>query len=93
MQILGYDVRIFWAWYDCWAGVYWDRDSRHLFVCPVPMLVFEIWWEYSTAGRLRDRIARDAQDPGDGVVALRAALRAANDAYAPDEPVREGSDE
>jgi hypothetical protein len=31
-------VRLFFRWYDLWIGAYWDRHSRTLYVCPVPML-------------------------------------------------------
>lgn len=34
-------VRIKFAWYDLWVGAYWDRHSRTLYVCPLPMLLFE----------------------------------------------------
>lgn len=31
-------VRPFFRWYDLWIGAYWDRDSRALYVCPLPMV-------------------------------------------------------
>lgn len=31
-------VRLFFAWYDLWVGAYWDRDTRTLYVCPVPTI-------------------------------------------------------
>ena len=36
-------IHVFLAWYDCWVGVYYDRKTRHLYLCPLPMIVFEIW--------------------------------------------------
>ena len=35
-------IRVKFAWYDLWIGAYIDRDSRTLYICPVPMLVIEI---------------------------------------------------
>lgn len=72
-RIFGYDVRIFWAWCNCWVGFFWDRESRHLYLCPIPMLVFEIWWEYSTVGRLLERLALDPPAPPEVIAALKAA--------------------
>ena len=52
----GFRIQIFWAWYNCWIGFYWDRESQHLYVCPIPMVVIEICklppltWEDSTTG-------------------------------------------
>jgi len=31
-------IRVVFAWYDFWIGVYYDRDRRRLFVFPVPMV-------------------------------------------------------
>lgn len=28
---------LFFRWYDLWIGAYWDRKSRALYICPVPM--------------------------------------------------------
>jgi hypothetical protein len=35
-------MRVFFAWYDCWVGWYWDRRRRVLYVCPLPMVVVQI---------------------------------------------------
>jgi len=31
-------VKPFFRWYDLWIGAYWDRRSRVLYVCPLPMI-------------------------------------------------------
>lgn len=35
-------MRVFFAWYDIWIGVYVDRKSRAVYVCPFPCLVIKI---------------------------------------------------
>jgi hypothetical protein len=30
------------AWYDFWVGLYYDRERRILFVCPLPMCLITI---------------------------------------------------
>lgn len=42
-------MRIFFAWYDFWIGWYWDRHVGVLYVCPIPMLVFQ----FGRPGRFR----------------------------------------
>jgi hypothetical protein len=27
-------------WYDFWVGFYYDRKTKHLYFCPLPMCVF-----------------------------------------------------
>lgn len=32
-------VRVKFAWYDLWVGVFVDRKTRTLYVCPLPCLL------------------------------------------------------
>lgn len=36
-------VRVRFRWYDLWIGAYWDRNWKHLYICPLPCIVIEIW--------------------------------------------------
>ncbi len=31
-------VRLIFAWYDFWVGLFWDREKRRLYVFPIPMV-------------------------------------------------------
>lgn len=31
-------VRLLFAWYDMWVGMYWDRDWKRAYLLPLPML-------------------------------------------------------
>lgn len=35
-------VRVFWAWYDIWIGVYWNRKARTLYLILIPTLVLAL---------------------------------------------------
>lgn len=35
-------LRIAFAWYDLWVGVFIDRRARTLYVCPLPALVISL---------------------------------------------------
>ena len=38
-------VRIFLAWFNFWVGFYYDREHKHLYICPLPMVVIHVWSE------------------------------------------------
>jgi hypothetical protein len=33
-------IQVFFAWYDMWIGAYWSQESKTLYICPIPMIVF-----------------------------------------------------
>jgi hypothetical protein len=37
-------VKVFFAWYDIWVGVFWDKKKRSLYICFVPMVVVCLTW-------------------------------------------------
>lgn len=32
------------AWYDCWVGIYVDRDKRTVYVFPCPCIGLRVYW-------------------------------------------------
>ncbi len=37
-----FEIKIFLAWYDGWIGYYYDRKSKALYICLIPMVVLKI---------------------------------------------------
>lgn len=35
-------MKVRFAWFDMWIGVYVDTEKRRLYVCPLPCLLVEI---------------------------------------------------
>lgn len=35
-------VRVFFAWYDLWVGIFVDRPKRRVYLCPLPCCVIQI---------------------------------------------------
>lgn len=31
-------VRLIFAWYDLWVGLFWDRGKKRLYILPIPMV-------------------------------------------------------
>jgi len=40
-------------WYDMWIGAYWDRSSRCLYVCPLPMICIRFYLSPKNKKRYR----------------------------------------
>ncbi len=36
------DISFFFAWYDFWIGLYWDREWKDLYVCLIPCCVIRV---------------------------------------------------
>lgn len=37
-------VSLKFRWYDLWVGVFIDRESRAVFICPLPCVVVKLSW-------------------------------------------------
>jgi hypothetical protein len=37
-------VRVLWAWYDLWIGVFVDLKRRRVYVFPIPTLGIVVSW-------------------------------------------------
>ena len=35
-------LSLFFAWYDFWIGIYYDRKKRILYICFLPMVVIKL---------------------------------------------------
>lgn len=35
-------IKIGWAWYDLWIGLFWDRYNRTAYICPLPTIVISV---------------------------------------------------
>lgn len=40
-----FEWEFFFRWYDLWVGAYWDRKTRELYVCPLPMVGVKLRWK------------------------------------------------
>ena len=36
------NIRVSFAWYDIWIGVYVDKDRRRVYICPIPTILVRI---------------------------------------------------
>jgi hypothetical protein len=34
--------RLFFAWYDLWVGMYWNKKKRTAYLCLIPMVCLKI---------------------------------------------------
>jgi hypothetical protein len=35
-------IKIFFAWYDLWVGLYIDKENKTLYICLIPTVVIKI---------------------------------------------------
>lgn len=35
-------LKVFFAWFDMWIGVYWSKGSKTLYICLLPMVVIAV---------------------------------------------------
>lgn len=35
-------VKLLFAWFDFWVGLFWDRKAKRLYVFPIPMFGFYV---------------------------------------------------
>jgi hypothetical protein len=35
-------IRVFFAWYDMWIGLYYNRLAKVIYICPIPMVCIRI---------------------------------------------------
>lgn len=47
-KIFRWKIRPFFKWFDFWIGIYFDRDGRAIYICPLPMLGIKVWWWHQT---------------------------------------------
>ena len=38
------NIKLVFAWYDLWVGVFYDRPKQSLYILPVPCLGIKITW-------------------------------------------------
>jgi len=44
-------IKPIFAWYDFWAGLFWDRQSKTLYLFPVPMFGLKITFKAARAAK------------------------------------------
>lgn len=44
-ELLRSRIHVRFLWFDMWIGAYWARDSKCLYICPLPMCVIELDFE------------------------------------------------
>lgn len=48
-------VSIFFAWYDFWSGIYWDRNKHILYIIIIPMFPIKIDFAKKSNNRGRNK--------------------------------------
>ena len=64
MKIGSVNVRLFFAWYDMYFGMYWSKKKRTLYVVPLPMVVVAI--EFGRSDKLWRSMRQASELSGEG---------------------------
>lgn len=60
-------VNVFFAWFDFWIGLYFDRNKKILYLCPFPMLCISFRIEkVKVCPKCEKPMSKMAHNTGDG---------------------------
>lgn len=37
-------IKLFFAWYDIWVGLFIDTKKKAIYLCPIPCVVIKFYW-------------------------------------------------
>lgn len=37
-------IKLIFAWYDLWIGIFWDKNKKHLYIFPIPIVGIKIFF-------------------------------------------------
>ena len=57
-------IAVFFKWFDCWIGAYWDKGGKTLYICPIPMFVIRIRFQNHGKSEREIDLALDAHGAG-----------------------------
>lgn len=68
-------VNVFFAWYDFWIGVYYDRTKKILYMCLIPTICISFRLEeVYRCSECRKQMDKIAHDTGDGWLLQRECV-------------------
>lgn len=64
-RALDYSSRLVVAWFDCWVGIYWDRQKQRLYLFPLPFIGVVVDFGIRRSGEVTTRIGDTGQPKED----------------------------